>query len=470
MSYLKPKISSVSGRIIRIAHPDSLDAKTYLTSAVAASAVTLAVSDNSGLSNADWLRIGRVGSGSCELKKVNAAVTDGTALTVTALTFSHDPGEQVEKVMFDQFKIYGNSTNTSVGATLLATIDQTPANNVTTYVNAGTEYAYYFVLEYNSDTAVDSDAYSDGVPVSGYSECTVGSIIERALEETSSRGSDKCTYQWSLNQINDCMKAMRRKLKTWSFVQSFGYVLGQTARGENEFTLPTDIDDANSPKSILNVYLDGSNEPLDYLDREDIIKEQGEMVRTDCRVQATAGDLTLAVDNSYGFSDSGSVTFYVSGVEYTVTYTGVTRSATAGVLTGVPATGSDGAITVTVPVDTQIYQSIVEGTPTGFSVSDGTLQVWPIPDSDSDDLNVRMDYYTDRTEVDSIGDSIETKAYDMVLHYLKWKMRGTTNAMGTDDLTDADYLQYADILKDEVRREVSGQRRRWFPKINTISY
>ncbi|MCK9599996.1 MAG: hypothetical protein M0R06_13210, partial [Sphaerochaeta sp.] len=319
-------------------------------------------------------------------------------------------------------------------------------------------------------TATDSDAYSDGVASTGYPENTVGSIIERALDETGTRECERISYQWTLNQVNDCLKEVRRKLKTWSFVQSFGYVLGQTVAGVNAFTLPTNIGDPNSPKSLLNVYLDGQDEPLDYMDREDIIREQGEMVRTDCRTQASAGDLTLDIDNSYGFSDSGSVTFYVSGTEYTVTYTGVTRSATAGVLTGVPAAGSDGAITVTIPVDTKIYQGLADGRPTGFSVSDGTLEIWPVPSVDYDNLNVRMDYYTDRTAVDSYGDSIESKAYDMVLHWLKWKMRGALDATGLDNLQDPDFLQYREILNNEAKKDVSGQKRAWTPKINRITY
>jgi hypothetical protein len=308
------------------------------------------------------------------------------------------------------------------------------------------------------------------VASTGYPEDTVGHVVERAFDETGLRGNSRLTYQWTVNQVNDCLKAMRRRLKTWSFLQSFGYALGQTARGENEFTLPTDIDDENSPKSILNVYIDGQGEPLEYMDREDEIDEIGEMVTTGVTTQATAGDLTLAIDNSYGFSDSGSVTFYVSGTEYTVTYTGVTRSTTAGVLTGVPAAGSDGAITVTVPAGTKVYQNAEEGEPTGFAVSDGKLRIWPIPDSSHDNLNVRMDYYTGRTEVDSFGDAIETKAYDMVLHFLKWKMRGAVNALGVEDLQDPDFLQFREILDQEVRKEVSGQRRRWSPKLNRITY
>jgi len=467
----KPSISSVNGRIIRIAHVSGEpgNPKSYVSSASAASAVTLTVADNGGFADTQLVRVGYLNSPTCEIVAISGAVTHGTSLTVSAMTFAHSFGEPVERVLADQWKIYGNSTASETGAALVATIDQTPNNDYTSYVNAGTEYAYYLVRGYDSVNASELDDYSDAVSQSGHSEDTVGYVTERALEETGVERGGMITDRWLVNQVNDCLKEMRRRLKNWSYVQSFGYALGQTARGVNTFTLPTNIGDRNSNKSILNVYLDGHDEPMSYMDREQRIDEMGQAVMTTVRTQATAGDTTLAVVDSYGLPDEGTVTFYVSGTEYSITYTGVTRSSTVGVLTGVPASGT-GAITVTVPVSTNVWYGQQEGEPDLFEVSDGTMTIWPLPDDDHDDLNLRIDYYTDRIAVDSYGDTLGTSAYDLVLHWLKWKLRGTKNALGTDDLTDPDYLQFAASLKEEIGKEISGQRRRWRPKINRITY
>ncbi len=472
MPYPAPNIAKVSGRIISIAHPasDTGLPKTYLTASAAASAVTLSVADKGGFADENWVRIGEVGTDTCEIVMVNAVTARGQTMTVTALVFAHSAGEPVERVYFDQYKVYGNTTDTTVAATLIATVDQTPEEETTVYVNTGTEYAYYFVREYDSNAAADSDAYSDGVASTGYPENAAGRVVERALDETGTRGSGRITYGWCIDQINDCLGEIRESLKTWSFVQSFGYALGQTELGENSFTLPDSIHDPNSPKSILNVYLDGHTETLKYMDREEVIENYGDLVSGTVRTQATAGDLTLEVDDSYGFADSGSVTFWISGTEYSITYTGVTRSVTAGVLTGVPAAGSDGAITVTVPAGTAIRQNVEEGEPAGFAVSDGTLTIWPFPDSDHDGLNVRMDFYTDRTAIGSLGDTLEGETQDLALLWLKWKMRSALNALGLPDLTDSDYLRFRERLEKKVRREVSGQRRRLSPKINRITY
>lgn len=75
--------------------------------------------------------------------------------------------------------------------------------------------------------------------------------------------------------------------------------------------------------------------------------------KTQVRTQATAGATTLEIDNSYDFLDTGSVTVFLDGDLHEITYTGVTRSATAGVLTGIPAAGT-GSITETIAVDTNV--------------------------------------------------------------------------------------------------------------------
>ncbi|MCK9602568.1 MAG: hypothetical protein M0R06_26205, partial [Sphaerochaeta sp.] len=209
MAYPAISIAKIEGRIIRVKHPESVDPKTYLTSASVAGAVSLAVADKGGFSSGDFVRMGKIGSDSCEIVAVSSTVARGQNLPVGATLFAHSPGETIEKVNFDQVKIYGNSTNSTSGATLIATVDQAVDDEFTTYINTGTEYAFYFAREHNSATATDSDAYSDGVASTGYSETMVGSIIERALDETGTRECERISYQWTLNQVNDCLKEVR---------------------------------------------------------------------------------------------------------------------------------------------------------------------------------------------------------------------------------------------------------------------
>jgi len=470
MAYSEPRIVSVDGRTIRIAHLDEpAQPKSFLSAAVAALGTTLTVQDNTGLASGDYVRLGKAGSDRTEIVRVSAAVTRGISLTTTATVFAHPIGTEAERLVFDQWRIYGNTTNSSTGATLIATVDMQVDAPYTTYINTGTEYDFYLALAYDSNAASASDNYSDGVARStGYGSNTVGSLIESALDGAKAKRGTIITDKWFMREINDCLRYVTGKLKRWSYLQTFDYVLGQTTRGLYSVALPSDIEDANSPKSILSVRV-GGGKSLEYSDKIEFEAELEDVHRTQVTTEATSGATTLEIDNSYDLADSGSVDVFVSGTKYTITYTGVTRSATAGVLTGVPASGT-GSISVTIAVDTNVWQNAVEGKPETWTVYDGTIYFWPLPDSLHDNLNVYLDYYTVRTSVDSAGDSIEGPRYDAVKHWLIAKLRAQTVATGKLDFNDPDWTLFREILGDLIRREISGQRHKMSPRINTISY
>ena len=390
-------------------------------------------------------------------------------MTVGATVFAHPVGSEIVRLQFNQWRIYGNSTNSSSGATSIATVDISVDAPFTTYENTGTEYTFYLVVGYNSNTAANEDRYSDGVAsATGYGSTAVGSLIEKALDGARSKRNDIITDSWLMGEVNDCLRFISGKLKHWSFLQSFNYVLGQTTRGVFSYTLPTDIEDPNSNKSIIGVRI-GSGDNMTYADKAEMESEMENVVQTQVRTEGAVGATTLAIDNSYDFDETGTVTVYVSGTAQDITYTGVTRSATAGVLTGVPASGT-GSITATIPVDTNVWQDEEEGQPTLFTVYDGSLYIWSLPDSSYDNLNVYIDYFTSRTLVNSAGDTIEGSRYDAVKHWLIAKIRAQSNAKGKMDGGDPDWQLFNIILGDLIRREHSGQKHPFSPKVNKISY
>ena len=470
MAYQTPRIIDVSGRTITIAHLElPQHPATILTADVAAAGTALTVLDNAGFAQNQKLLIGQLGKEQTELKVVNAAVSAGTSLTSTAVTFAHSIGSPLKRMLFDQWRLYGNSTNTTVGATLIATIDVQVDAPSTTYVNTGTEYTYYFVLAYDSVAGITSTDYSDGViNATSYTENSVGSLINASLDDAKAKMNEKITTAWFLRNINECLTFITGKLKRWSFLQHFDYSLGSSLRGSFQYTLPTDITDANSPKSILGVRV-GTGSNLLYLDKTEWEVKLRDVSQTQVRTEASATDTTLDVDNSYDFNDTGSVSVYVSGTKYTLTYTGVTRSTTAGVLTGIPASGT-GSISVTIPVDTNVWQGEDEGQPSYFRVDDGSLYIYPLPDGSNDYKNVTLDYYTKKTAVDSMSDTVEPPRYDAIKHWLTWKLRSQNNASGQLDMTDGDKVMFDTILTDMIRHEISGQKARKKRNINGIFY
>jgi len=463
MAYQKPNILSVTGRTIRIEHQSNPgQPSSYLTAAASALGTSLTVVDNSAFEDTNLLRVGRLGEKGTEIVSVSAAVTRGTAMTITALSMGHPVGTEIGRVLFDQWKIYGNTTNTTAGAVLIDTVSQTPDAPVTTYVNAGTEYAYYFVIPYDSVNAI-TGTYSDGMAATGAEELSVGNAIRKAMWATDARMDDRITEEWLFSEVNDCLRYIGGKLKRWSALQVSDHVIGQATLGSWSWDLPSDIEEPDFERSVLSVRV-GPSERLTWQDKREWVSLLDGVSRTQVRTQAVATDVTLEVDNSYDFPDAGSVDVYVSGTKYTVTYTGVTRSATAGVLTGIPATGT-GSITVTIPVDTDVWNGQADGVPSYYTIFGDKLHVWPLVGSTSYDVNVYMDYYSTRTIVDSYGDLMEQRRYDAVKHWLAWKVRAKLSGVGKLDMQDGDWLMFRDVLNDMVSAELGSQKWKMYPKI-----
>ncbi len=471
MAYQLGNIKSIKGNVIEVYHPDLVEFISYLTSANAAGATSLTLNENIGFSQNDFFVIGKAGYGKTEIKKVNAAVTAGTALTTTTLTFDHPINTPIQKILWDRIEVSGASTLTGSKTVVL---DATTSagdiridENIMTYVVTGTTYSFYFVRYYNSQTTTYS-AYSDGVADTGYARGEVGYLIKTTLEDTKRKLDDRIDHEWFFRNINDCLGEISGKLKHWSGLQSFDYVLGQSTRGVYSYSLPADIYDKNTNKSILGVYI-GTDKNLIYQDKREWEELLKNVKHTQVRTQAVAADTTLAIDNSYDFDDSGSVNVYVSGTKYTLTYTGVTRSATAGVLTGIPASGT-GSITVTIAVDVNVWDDEDEGKPSYYTIYDGSLYIWSLPDTTNDNMNVYLDYYTKATAVDSLTDTIEFPRYEAIQHYLKWKLRSLDNSSGQLDLNDADYQKYSEGVNTMIRKEISGQKWKQIPLVNKITY
>src|SRR3990167_5341208 len=465
--YEVSRIRRVNGRIIEIEHPElPKGPKTRLSGDLAAAGTALTVLDNSNFSTSHFALIRPLGTQRAEIGDITS-VSGGTTINFTSgATFAHSAGEEVQQLIFNQVRLYGNSTNTSSGSTLIATIDLDVSESFTTYINTGTEYNFYFARLYDSVDAVESTNYSDGVSNStGYVSNSVQNLINRSLVDSHMKYGGNIDFDFCLAALNQGMEYIRGKLKTWTSLQEFDYALGQSVRGTYSFTMPTTAYDGNSNRAILGVRV-GPKINLTYKDKREWENELYNVIRTQVRTQAVANDTTLAIDNSYDFADAGTVTVFVSGTKYDITYTGVTRSATAGVLTGVPASGT-GSISVTIAVDTIVWQNEVEGTPDIYTVYDGSIYLWPLPDANNDNFNITMDFYTDVVEVNSPADTISYPRFDALRHFLTWKLRSMKNPSGEPNLKDGDFLLFTDIVNDMIFQELnsSGQKWKHIPKV-----
>jgi hypothetical protein len=407
----------------------------------------------------------------------STAPSGNTVTLASNLTESHPRGTTVYILPYNTVRFYhaatevdANSDDSSLTALAAAqSIDPTMFRNI--YDDTAQSSGYYYYRFINSLTSVNS-LYNGPIPWGAsevsYADDQIGYMLESVRRKLGKEWDERFSKQDAIDEANACLRFAQGKQKKMSRYLVQDYVIGQTARGVFDANLPTDIYDSKTNKSVLNVRIKGL-EPLVILDEKEWDELFADVAHTEVRTQPSIGATSLNIDNSYDFDDDGTISIFTSNAKDEITYTGVTRSATAGVLTGIPGSG-DGSIAATHAVDTDVWQGESEGAPRYANVKDGKLRYWPLPDSTQINKNVVMDYYNGVTRVDSEEDHLDVDRYDMVKHWLLWQGKAHWNNNGKIDLKDEDYQMFTTILKDQIRTSVSGQKNKWRPKLNTIDY
>jgi hypothetical protein len=440
-------------------------AKTLLSADMAAASGTLTVKNISGFAVGKFVWINPFGQTS-EIVAMHASTApSGTTLTLAANTvYAHSAGEEVLYVEFNQIEINHAATLTG-SKSVLATVDIMAREKELIYLDVSQTTGYYFARYKNSVATLYGD-YSDGVEYGGWDANTVGAIIETSLRDLSLEYSEKLTLLDIIRFFNEGLREIKGKVRRWPEHYKDNYVAGQISRGTNIVLLPSDIYDAETNASISALRF-GNGSALRYLDPASFDAQMDDIIVTQVRTQALAADTTLAIDNSYDFEDSGTVSVYISGTKYEITYTGVTRSATTGILTGIPASG-DGSITVTIPVDTYVWQNEEEGTPTYYTVRNGVIEFTPLADASHDNQNVYMDYNLAVTEVNSENDVIDYLRYDMLKNYVTWRIWAKAKNGGVLDKGNGFYTTYKEHLNDAIRT-MPTRKTTSAPNVNRMS-
>lgn len=444
---------------------DNFLARTNLIADQAAGVGTLTVKDIAAFAVGKFVWINPYGANS-EIIAVHAAtVPAGSTITLAANTaFAHASGEEILYIEFNQIE-YNHAATVAGSKTVLATSGFIAREREGKYLDVSQTSGYYFARYKNSVATVYSD-YSDALPYGGWSANTAGFMIDASMRELGLGFSEKVSITDCLRWIRKGLQDAKGKLKVWPEHFVYDYVAGQIIRGVNEIAMPADIHDGETNRSIESIRF-GNREALRYVDPKEFDEYFDGVNRTDVRTQATAAAVTLAINNSYDFEDSGTVTVYVSGVKYDITYTGVTRSATVGVLTGIPAAGA-GAITVTIPVGTVVWQGETESIPEVYTVRNGQIEFAPLASGDYDNENVYLDYNATTGTVNSESDAIDFHRFDMIESYLTWRIWCKAENDSKLDETNGYYREYKQYLNDTIRT-LPTHKHKTGPNLNTMA-
>lgn len=423
---------------------------TELTDDIAASGSSLTVKDIDGFAVNKILLIGELGVEGSEIIETHAA-TGPTGTTVTLASgceFAHSAGTKVYIIEYDQVEI--SHADTVAGAkSELAIVDLQADELYQIYTDLTETSGFYFARFKDSVNTLFS-AYSDNVPYGGYASTTVGYAINFALKRNGmSTFADDIDLQFCLEELNDFLNEWQGKQKRWPEYFYENANIGNITAGVPLISLPTDIYDNTSNQSLLGLRI-GDGAKLTWTDPIEFEERKEGDTQTQVKTEASATDTTLVVDDASDFADTGSLSFYVSGTLYTITYTAVNR--TTNTFSGIPASGT-GAITVTVPVDTYIHQGASFGEPSHFTVRGGNIEFDPIPNASYHNNNVYADYWTVATAVDGEADDLDISRFHAAKYWLAWKIRMQRTNMGMLDMNDGFYLKYRDRLGDAIRNK-----------------
>ena len=245
-------------RLITILNPKVLDVPYTLVSRDYTSGTTLHVEDSSGFADNDLILVGGLGNEKAEVTDLTSAPPNNTSFNVTAMKFSHDPDESIEKVLFNQYDIQYKTSATGDWVSLVTGQNFDWGKERTEYVHsAGLSTNYYRSRYYNSATTAASD-WSDSVIGTGYTRNQVGWVIERirmkAQDENKEHAKDK-EIIGSINTVNDIIKGMNRR---WWFLKKEHEF--DTKASKKEYDLPSDFDRAYR----LKINFDDGTNNLEY--------------------------------------------------------------------------------------------------------------------------------------------------------------------------------------------------------------
>jgi len=401
--------------------------------------------------------LGDIGSDGTELIKTHGstAPTGNTVTLADALAIAHVKDSPVYISSFDKVEFSWSETLTGV-KTVLATTDIDPAQDVIVYEDAVHTTGYSFTRLKNSITSVFSE-YSDGVPYTGLPSNTVGYAIETAMKELSASFSERLTFEMLIGFSRQMLHLVRGKLRSWAKYQEYDYLIGTISQGVRSFPVPETLYDKNSSRSVLNLRV-GDNFSLKYIDRSEYIEKISETTRTTVSTQAEIAATSLVLTDSNDMDDSGVVDVYVAGTKYAITYTANNRT------TDTLTVGAD-QITAVLPVGSIVWQGMTAGTPEYYNISDGNIYIWPLASAAYAGRNLVMDFYTDIEDINSKMDVILGTKSDMLIPYLKFKIRSVLDNNGMENLNDPSYSEFRELLKDALANDASAEIESFRPRM-----
>jgi len=225
-----------------------------------------------------------------------------------------------------------------------------------------------------------------------------------------------------IKQANDCQTAIQQfkyqdprsgdmKFMKWDFEVLEDKTSLTITTGEHKYALSglTVAPKLENESSIISIRI-GSEGKIDKKDLITYDKETEAYTRSDCKVTGSVSAVTLDVDSTVEFTDSGTL---YSG-DNTLTYTAKTDSDT---FEGIPASG-DYSIETEIAVDDPVWQGIQFGLPETWTYFDKEFMFNIPPSSDYSGYPIKIRYFKKLTALTEATDVTEVPFTNVFQYYL----------------------------------------------------
>ena len=219
MALERPEIKRIKYDVVTIDLPYKEGAETTnLSIAVAATGTTLTVLDNTGLAIQDYLILGVPGQERTEIVRITGAVTAGTALTVTAVTFPHPIDTPITLIRYNQVALFGSQEPSDLAPTAIGTVVTLDVESGRNEIVATTTYPFYYARYTNEQTSATS-LYSFGVAAEGLSINSKRKIKDAALAIANEQFSSEMN-EFLNDQFELCKEEIMLARRHWSFLRT----------------------------------------------------------------------------------------------------------------------------------------------------------------------------------------------------------------------------------------------------------
>jgi len=416
---------------------------------------TLNLFDASNFTPNTHVLVGEFGQ-TAELKKFDGVFAQSVNLE-QGLDFSHPQGETVYNVLWDVIEFYyAPDLNSSL--TFLGSEHIDVRQEYTTHYDYQHESGYLYVRFKNTNALTGSNKafsnYSAPIPYR-YDRQQAGAIaheMERNLNQTL---GERITYEDVFDAINQAEDEIRRSRRVgWSFLYEPNQIVGELQTGQWEVSLPNDIYSSDHNVSIYHVHL-GRETPLRWVDNETFFGHYlFDIAYSQLDGAVNANDNTIDLIDATDFNESGTVRIE----EDLVTYTGKSGNTLTGV-SGLNNSHADG---------TWVFSPNAEGTPRVYTITQGTLKVYPIAGTSLRGRNVYMSYERQMKTIRNTADFIDVPDVGLIQLFVQHKLLERLNNGAPTSESDQLYQHFADRLREFRRQQTAPIRKRLIPRIPRI--